>query len=136
MIDVQSQIAAIEEAIQRGRAGERAYLIKVCAKYEIDKTTLTRWMSKVENKPRAEWPAILRGRYKGGQNFAEVSPEAWEYLMEQYRQSRSFQGAYKACIDRAQQENWQVPSQRTLSRKLQRENLALPRCRPFLEFDA
>ncbi|MER2556043.1 MAG: hypothetical protein ABTQ93_00975, partial [Candidatus Competibacter denitrificans] len=48
----------------------------------------------------------------------------------------SFQGAYKACIDRAQQENWQVPSQRTLSRKLQRENLALPRCRPFLEFDA
>lgn len=135
MIDVQSQIAAIEEAIQRGRAGERAYLIKVCAKYEIDKTTLTRWMSKVENKPRAEWPAILRGRYKGRQ-FAEISPEAWDYFTEKYRQSRSLQLAYKACIDRAQQESWQVPSVRTLYRRLQRENLALPHCRPFLEFDA
>lgn len=135
MIDVQYQIAAIKEAIQRGRAGERAHLIKVCAKYEIDKTTLMRWMAKVENKPHSEWPAALRGRYKGRQKFADLTLEAWEYFVSQYRLSRSLQEAYKGCVELAKQKGWAVPSERTLHRKIKRHGLLLPRRDPYPTFD-
>lgn len=135
MKSVEIQIAAIEEAIRLGRAGEAAYLMKVCAQYEIDNSTLARWMGKVKNLPRSEWPTALQGCYKGRQ-FSDMTPEAWEFFVGQYRQSASISAAHKACLARAPHEGWQVPSERTFQRKLAREKLLLPRRRRYADFDA
>lgn len=132
--NIETRIAAIEEAIQLGRANETAYLAKVCVKYEIGQATLCRWMAKVKSVPRPDWPDALRPSYKPRQPTA-IQPEAWEYFLDRYRQSRSLSTAHKAYAERARSEGWQVLSEMTLKRRLAREGLRLPRRRSFSEFD-
>lgn len=138
--DVDFRIAVIEEAIQLGRTGELAYSMKVCIKHEISLPTLYLWMRKVKGLPRSEWATALQVRHGGGHGcgvaFSYITPEAWEYFLDQYRQCVSCQAAYKACVDRAQHEGWKVPSLTTLRRRLARENLVLPaRRRCFVGVD-
>ena len=132
MKDVELRIAIIEEAVQRGRTGEAFCLAKVCLKHEISTSTLSRWMAKVKNLPRAEWRVALQPHYKGRQKFADITPEAWEYFVEQYRLGAPCVAAYRACVDRA----WTVPSLKTFQRRLARENLLIPnRRRNLAVFD-
>ena len=76
MKSVEIQIAALEETILLGRAGEAAYLMKVCAKHEIDKSTLERWMARVKNVPRSEWPTALRGALQGPSEGCRHDPRS------------------------------------------------------------
>lgn len=92
-------------------------------------------MAKVKNLPRSEWAAALQPRYKGCQKFADITPEAWEYFVKEYRRWASLRDAYDACLERAQHEGWSVPAAKTLRRKLVREKLLLPRRRDFTGFD-
>ena len=136
--DVDFRIAVIEEAIQLKHAGELDCLAKACIKHEISLPTLYLWIRRVRGLPRSEWATALRARYKGRQKFADITPEAWEYFLDQYRRCASCNAAHKACVDRAQHEGWKVPSESALRRRLTRENLVLParrRCRCLDGFD-
>lgn len=126
---IEQQIAAIEEAVHRGRTTEIGTLKKVSAKYGVHKGTLKRWMEKVKNVPRSEWETVLQPLYKGCKP-TEFSPEAWGYFLEQYERSdpRSVTTAYEAYKTMAMARGWPLCSQRTIRRKLVRENLLLPRC--------
>lgn len=134
MKDVEVRIAAVEEAVGRGRANEAGYLMKVCAKYEIDKQTLIRWMAKVKNIPRPQWEDALRPSFKGRQP-TDIQPEAWEYFVERYRQSGSISAAHQAYVDRALSENWPALSRAILRRRLVHGGLLIPRHRSLPEFD-
>jgi len=126
--DVDFRIAVIEEAIQLEHAGEPTCLAKVCIKHKISLPTLYLWIRRVRGLPRSEWATALRARYKGSREYshAEITPEAWEYFLDQYRRGASYHAAHKACVERSNREGWKVPSARSLQRKLERENLVLP----------
>jgi hypothetical protein len=136
--DVDFRIAVIEEAVQLKHAGEPTFLEKVCAKHEISLPTLYLWIRRVRGLPRSEWASALQVRYKGSREYshADITPEAWEYFLDQYRRCASCKAAHKACVERSNREGWKVPSARALQRKLERENLVLPsRRRCLVGFD-
>ena len=88
----------------------------------------------MKNVPRPNWPDALRPSYKPRQP-TDIQPKAWEFFLDQYRQSGSLSAAHKAYAERAQSEGWPVLSEMTLKRRLTREGLRLPRRRPLSEFD-
>lgn len=122
-----------------GRAGEESYLMKVCIKHGISLSTLHRWMGMVRSLPRSEWEFVLRVRYgaRGDRiySYADISPDAWEYFLDQIRHGKSCKAAHFACTARAKDKGWMVPSESTLRRRLAREDLSLLRRRAFVEFD-
>ena len=87
----------------------------------ISVASLYQWSAAVEAIPRGDWLPFLAPRHAGRAGHAtECSPAAWEFLKADYlRLSRP---TIDACLRRlhatAQKEGWELPSARTLQRRL------------------
>ena len=110
--------------------------MKVCFKHGISLPTLHRWMRQVKSLPRSEWDVALQPSYRRGRPpLAEMTAEAWEYFLSLLRHGSTFRAAYLACVARAENEGWAVPSENTFRRRLAREDPSLLRRRALSEFD-
>jgi hypothetical protein len=91
--------------------------------------TLRRWYYGTDSQPgakdfrRCDLELALIPRYQGRSADSRCSPEAWDYFLADYL--RPEQPAAKACYRRleraAEAQGWQIPSLRTLERRLERE---------------
>lgn len=67
-----------------------------------------------------DWLPILADNYKGRVRHALCTEKAWEYLLKDYmrREKPSFSMCYERLKRIAEAQSWQIPSERTLRRRL------------------
>lgn len=71
----------------------------------------------------ADWDAALIPGYRGQSPFAECDPRAWDWLLGQYlnRRQPPFRDSYRRLETIAKKEEWIIPCERTLMRRLKNE---------------
>lgn len=118
---INTALTLIGNGIAKSQAWEEA-----ASAHNTHRATLYRWYSSICCYDRSDWLAALVPGYTGRTATAECSPEAWDYFKADYlRLSGPAAAAVYDRLQRAAKEhNWQIPSLRTLERKLERE---LPR---------
>lgn len=87
---------------------------------------LRNWYYGVGQKPGVfnvdpkDWLPILADRYKGRVKHAPCTEKAWEYLLKDYlrREKPSFSMCYERLTRIAEAQSWEIPSERTLRRRL------------------
>lgn len=81
------------------------------------------WRKLVNGSDKYDWLAILVPKHAGRQQEAMCTSEAWEVFKADYLRLEA--PAAQACYERlqrtAKQENWKVPSLKTLLRKIEKE---------------
>lgn len=85
--------------------------------------TIYRWLKKVSGINRCDWLPNLVDGYTGKTKSAECSVEAWDFFKADYL--RLEQPAAAACYERltraANEHQWNVPSLKTLERRIKSE---------------
>lgn len=121
-----ARLAALEAvAALAGRGATRVAAIQMVARQQgVGAASLYRWAELVNGVARADWLPALAPRHAGGRAGAEMPEEAWSALKADYlRASRpAFTDCYRRLESIAAAEGWQIPSERTLLRRM----LAIP----------
>lgn len=117
------RLDAIENAlalIERGSAARQAWQI-AAKRAGTSRATLQRWYSDCKRYARPDWLPALAPKYSGRLATAEISPQAWDYFKADYL--RPEQPSAAACYERlkaaAEAHGWQIPSKRTLERRVE-----------------
>lgn len=86
----------------------------------VGRSTVQRWYAQCRDYERADWLAALAPRYGKAVQRAGISTEAWDYFRADYL--RPEQSSIAACYDRmlaaAESHGWDVPSRRTVERRV------------------
>lgn len=98
--------------------GEIGKLIR--EQFGISPPTLSRYLKAVKGQPRNVWVPLLTPEYKGRTGEAEFTPEAWEYIKQQWgSQSKpSIASVIRAAMKLAPEHGWIIPSQDTVERRI------------------
>lgn len=85
--------------------------------------TLRRWANTVGNADQADWTALLLPAYTGRTATAACAPNAWDWYCGQYlsRAKPTHSDTYSRLVKIAAAQGWELPSQRTLERRMDRE---------------
>lgn len=117
MMIVQEMVDAMDEG--------RSYSVArrtVSLAHDISEETLRRWWDVVKDAERHDWMALLVPHFSGRAVEAPCSPDAWEFFKADYL--RLEQPSAAACYERLKRTaaayGWQVPSLKTLQRKIKR----------------
>ncbi len=98
---------------------------QVSAESGVAYRTLLRYVKACEGYDQKDWIPVLLPGYAGRLTEADVSPEAWDYFKADYLRSGLERPTASAAYERLQKaaklHGWQVPSIKTLLRKLKRE---------------
>lgn len=112
-------LLAIETMVSEGGQREMA-IAHVANEQKTGKSTLYNWMGRVAGVPRSDWLPFLAPRHAGRTETVECTPAAWDFLLADYL--RPSQPQFKACYRRLQEvaveKGWQIPSSRTLERRI------------------
>lgn len=89
----------------------------------INRASLYRWLDRVKNVARDDWPAALISGYTGRTKEAEFTPAAWEFFKADYLRLEGDSAA--ACYQRlkraAAEHGWQIPAIRTVERWVEKK---------------
>ncbi|NIW43655.1 MAG: hypothetical protein GWN30_02405 [Gammaproteobacteria bacterium] len=125
---IETRCNALEHGIKLIQGGTRAddAWSKAGKKYSISKATLYRWFQKVKGKPRKDWELLLSTNYKGSTTTAPFSEAAWTFYLKRYKEAGqpSLANAYEATLLEAGKRGWDVPSEATFRRRMNREGIA------------
>lgn len=123
--EAMQRLLIIDEVIATMDAGHSliAATQTVAVRHAVSASTLRRWHADTRDLNRADWlPALIPG-HTGRNKTAECSPEAWDYFRADFL--RVERPAAAACYDRLQRvaagRGWNVPSVKTLLRRIERE---------------
>lgn len=110
-------------ALIEGGSGKMEALEIVATQVEVHPLTLHRWYRQVERYHPSDWLAALINRHAGRQVVADFTEDAWECFKADYL--RLDQPTLAACYTRleaaAKKHGWNIPSQKTVERRLQTE---------------
>lgn len=89
----------------------------------VGASTIWSWFELVAGKSRNDWLPYLAPRNTGRTKTVECDPRAWEALKADYlRQAKPpFQVSYERAKAIADDQGWQIPSARTLERRMENE---------------
>ncbi|MBU1392430.1 MAG: Mu transposase C-terminal domain-containing protein [Gammaproteobacteria bacterium] len=101
----------------------------VCAEYDIALSTLRRHCAMVKGIDESDWaPALLPKHFEASQakkknQFAFVSPEAWEAFKADYLRLEQppMTKCYERIVRNSQGKDWVIPSLKSLNRRLDYE---------------
>lgn len=77
----------------------------------------------VRTLPSSDWlPALVSGHIKGGHDGAACDPRAWDMFLADYMrlEKPAFSACYRRVVAAAELHRWEVPSERTLARRVER----------------
>lgn len=91
--------------------------------HDTGPSTIYRWYELVKGVDRCDWVAFLIDRHAGRTAEAEMSPDAWEYFKGLFLRLTGpcLSECYRRLKEVAAVEGWAVPSEATVSRKVDRE---------------
>jgi hypothetical protein len=86
----------------------------------VGPSTVYNWLGLVEGRERADWLPALAPRHAGRTAIVECDPAAWDMLKSDYLRASAppFSDCYERMTRAAAAQGWQVPSERTLLRRL------------------
>ncbi|MEO1472780.1 MAG: transposase domain-containing protein [Pseudomonadota bacterium] len=116
---------AVERLVQCGQT-KHAAVKAVATERGKGARTIWNWIGEIEGVRRDDRLAYLAPRHRTAPRKVErakCSPEAWEYLKSEYlRQGEVlFTASYDNLVKVAAKQGWEIPSARTLRRKIERE---------------
>lgn len=89
----------------------------------VSTSSIRGWRKLVNGSNKCDWLAILVPRHAGRQREAKCTNEAWEFFKADYLRLEA--PAASACYERlqriARQKTWDIPSLKTLLRKIENE---------------
>lgn len=121
----QSRLAAINTALTLIQNGtDRTEAFNHAARVSgLNRSTLYRWYQDAKRYDRCDWLAALAPKHVGRVITATCSDDAWQFFKADYL--REEQPTYSDCYDRlnraAKEYGWQVPSVKTLTRRMERK---------------
>lgn len=120
------RLALLDEidALEAAGMTRSAAVATVAAGRAVAASTIWSWLTLVAGSDRADRLPLLAPRRKGGGKAAEVDAGAWQFLMSDYlRPERpTFASCYWRCArDYCGPRGLELPHQKTLARKLERE---------------
>jgi len=109
--------------LQRGGLQKDIAVHEVARANGVGKSSLYAWFELVAGVERADWLPRLAPKFVGRTATVECDEEAWQALKSDYlRQSKpSFTTCYGRLQLAAKQHGWQLPSERTLFRRMERD---------------
>ena len=116
------RLAVIDSALRLIAAGtsRREAWVEVAREAGVARCTAQRWHQRCQRYAKPDWLAALADGYVGGVVRAELDDAAWDYVRTDYLRLEA--PAAAACYQRLQaaaaEHGWQVPSQRTVERRL------------------
>jgi len=127
---VKVRCEAIEYAlklIKKGKPPRTAWEM-AAGKFDSNVSTLYRWYRLIEGKPRGEWSSALQPKWNSEGTPVEFSQAAWDYFLAVYNESRStsVREAYCKTQEVAESKGWELPSERTVNRRVTREGFKKP----------
>jgi hypothetical protein len=120
---------AVEAGLRRIGSGEDAGNVwtDIGRQYGVSRSTTYHWFSTVQHHPIDQWPEILEPTPSNhtDSKYADCSAEAYEYFKGLCLQGCLREEAYRQTKDKAEQENWVVPSRASLARRLVADGVKL-----------
>lgn len=117
------RLAALDAVAKLCAAGGNkvAAMAIVAEQLGRQKSSLYGWEARVRGVHRADWLPHLADGWGGGSERAECPAEAWDVLRADWlRPERpTFEACYRRLQAIAAQQGWQLPSKRTLERRLE-----------------
>ncbi|MGD8172173.1 transposase domain-containing protein [Vibrio sp. TRT 21S02] len=101
----------------------------VAEQFDMSLSTVRRAVAKVKDIDVCDWaPALLPKHFESAQvkksnKFAHITPDAWEFFKADYLrlEQPSMTACYERLKDAATMHGWQVPSLKSLSRRIEHE---------------
>ncbi len=120
---LRAAVLARVEVFERTNLTRSAAVACAAAEAGVAASTLWGWLALVEGVDQAERLPFLAPRRTGGGAEAEVDERAWRFLKSDYlRPERpTFSSCYRRCQEYCAANGIELPHQRTLKRKLERE---------------
>jgi len=108
------------DALVRAGEGRVAAMQMIARAQQVALSSLYEWARLVQNTPREHWLPALAPRHAGGKDSAEITPEAWSFLLGDYlRLDRpNFSDCYRRLQRAAADHGWTIPAARTLERRI------------------
>lgn len=120
------RLAAIDavEHLELGRMTRSAAVAIVARQKGVSARSIFSWFDQVAGVERADRIAYLVPRYTGGVATAECPEEAWETLKADFLRPEgppAFSACYERLTRKAPGHGWQLPSAKTLQRRMDAE---------------
>lgn len=116
------RLAALDSALRLIAAGtpRRNAWAMVADEAGVGRASLQRWHKRCRRYERQDWLAALADGYVGRTARAEFDDVAWDYVRADYLRldAPSATACYERLVDAAEKHGWQIPSQRTVERRL------------------
>lgn len=86
-------------------------------------STIRRWVGACAGHDPGDWLIVLAPNYKGGQLRAEISPDAYEYIKQEYFKltQPALRPIYRRAGRLAPEKGWRLSSYGTVKRRIQGE---------------
>lgn len=117
-----SVLDMVEAMVRNGQKKEIAVAL-IAANQGIASSSIWGWYGRVQGQDRPHWMPFLADRYVGRTKEAEISEEAWEAFKGLYLrlEAPTMTRCYRDLQNLSKEHGWSVPSEKTLSRKIERE---------------
>ncbi len=110
-------LQSVERLVENGIGRSKA-VVETAGVFGESRATLYRWQKAVKGLDRSDWLAALVPSYAGQTNAADITPAAWEFFKACYLrpEAPSVAACYEWTKEAARENDWQVPSRRTILR--------------------
>ncbi|HGZ7313164.1 TPA: transposase domain-containing protein [Vibrio parahaemolyticus] len=121
-------VQAVHSLVKDGTKKLDAYHY-VAEQFDISFSTIRRAVAKVKDIDQCDWaPALLPKHFevaqaKKAKQFAFITPDAWEFFKADYlrQEQPSMSACYERLKDAAKHNGWEIPSLKSLSRRIEHE---------------
>ncbi|EOG1474724.1 transposase domain-containing protein [Vibrio parahaemolyticus] len=121
-------VQAVHSLVKDGTKKLDAYHY-VAEQFDISFSTIRRAVAKVKDIEMCDWaPALLPKHFevaqaKKAKQFAFITPDAWEFFKADYlrQEQPSMSACYERLKDAAKHNGWEIPSLKSLSRRIEHE---------------
>lgn len=112
-------LLAVEDLIGGGLRVNDA-VCSVAQEIGVSKTSIYQWRQLVAGLARSDWLPALAPRHTGRIETAEITPEAWDYLLADYLTTSRppLESSIRRLQRAAAEHGWTIPSPRTLARRI------------------
>jgi len=95
----------------------------IAAEQKVSGRSIYNWFGLVDGKPQGDWLPLLAPRHAGRRTSKPCDPQAWEFIKADYL--RLSEPRFRDCFRRlelaAREHGWTIPSEKTLSRRMEQE---------------
>lgn len=116
-----ASINAVEKIEAKGHSREFA-IAMVARERKVSDRSIWRWFEQIAGVDRHDRLPVLAGRYGGGRAASDIDADAWEAFKADYLrlEAPTLTACYRRLVRIAKDKGWNVPTEKTLARRVER----------------